>query len=188
MSTLLPVIARLILAAALVAVSAARAASDAGAAPPSGACATPATQPLAWWFGHWDVYAGGKLDGHNFIESTLQGCAVLEHWDDVSGFKGESLFYFEPHAHLWKQIWITDHAQSAGGLKEKSLVYADADSVRFQGTVWVTPERMVLDRTTLHRVGVDQVSQVIEYSKDGGSTWTKSYDAIYKRTAATGGN
>jgi hypothetical protein len=28
-------------------------------------------QPLAFWFGHWNVYADGKLDGRSFIESTL---------------------------------------------------------------------------------------------------------------------
>jgi len=150
----------------------------------AGACPTTGEQPLAFWLGRWDVYADGKLDGHSFIESTLQDCAVVEHWDDVSGFKGMSLFYFEPHIHQWKQVWVTDHALSPGGLKEKALVFSTADLVRFQGTVWVAPDRMVIDRTTLRKLDDGTLSQVIEYSKDGGSTWMKSYDAAYRPAAA----
>jgi len=140
-----------------------------------------APQPLAFWFGHWDVYAEGKLDGRNFIERTLDGCAVIEQWDDVSGMRGISLFYFDAHAQQWKQVWVTDHALQPGGMKEKQLISATPDEVRFQGTVWVSAQRAVLDRTSLHRRSADEVSQVIEYSTDGGRTWTRSYDAVYRR-------
>ncbi|HEY2394522.1 MAG TPA: hypothetical protein VGH81_00905 [Rudaea sp.] len=157
---------------------------DAVSAAAAGACPAPPDQPLAFWFGHWDVYAQEKLDGRNFVESTLGGCAVIEHWDDASGFKGMSVFYFEPHAHQWKQVWITDHAFAPGGLKEKTMIFSSADSVRFQGAIWVAPDRMVLDRTTLRKLDRGRVSQTIEYSKDGGTTWTASYDAIYRPAAA----
>lgn len=139
--------------------------------------------PLAFWLGRWDVYVDGKLDGHNVIESALHDCEVIEHWDDVSGMQGMSLFYFEPHAHQWKQVWVTDRTFSPGGVKEKALVYSSPDEVRFQGTVWLDSERMILDRTTLRKLDHGLVSQLIEYSKDGGSTWIKSYDAIYRPAA-----
>ncbi|HSE11556.1 MAG TPA: hypothetical protein VLB69_02880 [Rudaea sp.] len=164
--------------------SGADAAHPGDARQPAGACAVADAQPLAFWFGHWDVFADGKLDGHNFVESALDGCAVLEHWDDASGFKGMSLFYFEPHTRQWKQVWVTDHALAPGGLKEKTLIFSGAGITRFQGTVWATPERMILDRTTLRRLDDGSVNQLIEYSKDGGTTWTKAYDALYRRTAA----
>jgi hypothetical protein len=144
---------------------------------------TTAPQPLTFWFGHWDVYAEGKLDGHNFIERTLDGCAVIEHWDDVSGMHGISLFYFDSRAQLWKQVWITDHALQPGGMKEKQLISATPDEVRFQGTVWITAQRSVLDRATLRKLDADEVSQVIETSSDGGRTWRRSYDAVYRRKA-----
>lgn len=139
------------------------------------------SQPLAFWIGHWDVFADGKLDGHNYIERALDGCAIIEHWDDASKMQGMSLFYFEPHAGLWKQVWVTDHAIAPGGLKEKTMIFAEPGQVRFQGTIWVKPDKMVLDRTTLRKLEGDQVSQIIEYSTDGGTTWKKSYDAIYRR-------
>ncbi len=140
-------------------------------------------QPLAFWFGRWNVYADGKLDGRSFIESTLDRCAVIEHWDDASGFKGMSLFYFEPHAQQWKQVWLTDHALGAGGTKEKSMLSPTDDAVRFQGSVWVAPDRVILDRTTLKKLPDGGVSQIIEISRDGGTTWQKNYDAVYRRAA-----
>jgi len=162
--------------------------ADAGsvdtAAAGAGACPAPANQPLAFWFGHWDVYAQEKLDGRDFIERALGGCAVIEHWGDASGFQGLSLFYFEAHARLWKQVWVTDHALAAGGLKEKTMIFSSADTVRFQGTVWLAPDRPVLDRTTLRKLDAGRVAQTIEYSKDGGSTWTTSYAAIYRPATA----
>ena len=62
-------------------------AATAPAAEPEPKCAD-AKQPMAFWIGDWDVYVDGKIDGHNLIESTLAGCALLEHWDDSSGYKG----------------------------------------------------------------------------------------------------
>jgi hypothetical protein len=64
------------------------------------------------------------------------------------------------------------------------MIFSSADSVRFQGAIWVAPDRMVLDRTTLRKLDRGRVSQTIEYSKDGGTTWTASYDAIYRPAAA----
>jgi hypothetical protein len=40
---------------------------------------------------------------------------------------------------------------------------------------------MLLDRTTLRRLDDGSVSQVIEHSSDGGTTWIKAYDAVYRR-------
>jgi hypothetical protein len=172
----------LLLAATLAACvpAAARAADP----PPAGACPAPSSQPLAFWLGDWDVYADGKLDGHDTIEAQLNGCAIIEHWTDATGYNGMSVFYFEPHGRQWKQVWVTDHALAPGGLKEKVLLASTPDSTRFQGSVWVSADRMVLDRTTLTRLRDGRVSQLIEYSKDGGTTWKTAYDAVYRRAPA----
>jgi len=173
-------------AAALLActLAAGYAATSPDAAPQPGGCPAAAGQPLGFWLGNWDVYAGEKLDGHDVVESALNGCAVIERWHDASGFDGMSLFWFEPHSRQWKQVWVTDHALAPGGLKEKFLLFAGPDSVRFQGTVWVGPDRMILDRTTLRRLDGGRVGQLIEYSKDGGTTWVIAYEAVYRRADA----
>jgi hypothetical protein len=94
-----------------------------------------------------------------------------------------SLFYFEPHEQQWKLVWVTDHALDIGGTKEKAMLTATDDAVRFQGSVWVAPDRAILDRTTLKKLPDGSVSQIIEISRDGGATWQKNYDAVYRRAS-----
>jgi len=75
----------------------------------------PRMHALDFWIGRWDVSQGGQLVGTNTIESTLDGCAILEHWRDVEGGEGTSLFYFNPNEDLWKQVWITSQSLKLGG-------------------------------------------------------------------------
>lgn len=145
---------------------------------------TSSPHPLTFWLGRWDVYSDGKLDGHNFIESSLGDCVVLEHWDDADGSKGLSLFYFEPLGKWWKQVWVTDHARLPGGTKEKTLIHAKDGMAQFQGAVSVGAGQTVLDRTTLSTMPGGDVSQVIEISRDDGRTWTRQYDAVYRRATS----
>lgn len=59
---------------------------------------------LDFWLGQWDVSQGGQLVGTNTIETTLDGCAILEHWRDVEGGQGTSLFYYDRGTARWKQL------------------------------------------------------------------------------------
>jgi hypothetical protein len=142
----------------------------------------PAYQLLDFWVGKWDVYAGGALDGHDVVTRVLGGCAVMEEWADADGSKGFSLFYYLPSPGEWRQVWVTDHAEQAGGVKEKKLVARlDDGGVRFQGTI-VGPRGPYLDRTTLTPLPSGEVHQVIEFSRDDGASWKVMYDAIYRRS------
>ena len=53
----------------------------------------PSYHLLDFRVGDWDFYVGDKKVGHNRIEKTLNGCAVLEHWVDSAGNEGQSLFF-----------------------------------------------------------------------------------------------
>jgi hypothetical protein len=55
---------------------------------------SPRMHVLDFWLGQWDVSQGGQLVGTNTIETTLDGCAIFEHWRDADGGKGTSLFYY----------------------------------------------------------------------------------------------
>lgn len=135
---------------------------------------------LDFWIGEWDVRSGEQLVGTNTIEKILGGCAVMEHWRDATGSEGKSLFYHDPVAAIWKQVWVTDRATAPGGFKEKTMMPMPADgSVRFQGTVILADGRSVLDRTTLTPLPEGRVRQVIEISADQGATWQTRFDAVY---------
>jgi hypothetical protein len=148
------------------------------AAPPNCA-ADSAFHVLDFWIGNWSVIdSTGAQVGTNRIEKILDGCAVTETWRDASG-EGRSLFYYVPEQRQWKQVWVTPNALSPGGLKEKHLIAQSAVSVRFQGEVVGPRGGLVLDRTTLSTMSGGRVRQVIEISRDGGSSWRVAFDAIY---------
>ena len=136
---------------------------------------------LDFWVGTWRVYVGDTLVGSNRIAKILEGCAVIEEWQDAMGGRGQSLFYVEPALGQWRQVWVTDAARRVGGLKEKHLIASlPGGGVRFQGELRHPDGRIVLDRTTLTPLAGGQVRQLIEVSSDGGSSWRPSFDARYR--------
>lgn len=132
--------------------------------------------------GRWGVYVGDTLVGTNRIAKVLQGCALIEEWQDARGARGQSLFYVEPALRQWKQVWVTETARRVGGVKEKHLIASlPSGGVRFQGEVRQPDGRIVLDRTTLVPLAGGGVRQLIEVSSDGGSSWRATFDARYRR-------
>ena len=157
------------------------------------ACQDGVYTALDFWIGTWEVHLAGpavprdpaqpdllKRAGSNVIEKTLGGCAILEHWTDVFGSEGKSLFYYHRSANAWKQVWVTD----VGRVKEKRMIDAPSGAVRFQGEVRLDNGTRILDRTTLTPLSADRVRQHIEQSTDDGKTWQSTFDAIYTRHAA----
>jgi len=159
----------------------------ASAETPPRACGAPVYRQLDFWIGTWAVSVGSTVVGEDIVEKTLDGCAILEHWTDARGRRGESLFYVEPAgggepaaALRWKQVWVT----GTGQVKEKTLVERRPDgSVRFEGFAITAGDRRA-DRTTLTPLADGRVRQVIEQSADGGKTWTVGFDAVYERKDA----
>lgn len=137
---------------------------------------------LDFWIGEWEVWAEGERVGENRIEKILKGCAIMEHWRDVRGGEGKSLFYVVPELAEWRQVWVTETPSVPGAVKEKSLVERlEEGGVRFQGEVPLLGDGSYLDRTTLTPLPDGTVRQVIERSVDGGTTWQSSFDAVYRR-------
>jgi hypothetical protein len=138
---------------------------------------------LDFWVGIWRVTSGGVYAGTDVVTAELSGCAVIERWSDADGSHGISLFLYDSFAGRWTQTWVTDRATHVGGLKFKTLVaqYPNGGT-RFQGML---PEprgkKPILDRTTLTPMQDGTIAQVIEISTDGGTSWTKTFDATYTR-------
>jgi hypothetical protein len=151
---------------------------------PAGCAGDSTYAALDFWIGNWRVYVGDTLVGTNRISKVLKGCAVTEEWQDATGSRGQSLFYVEPALHQWKQVWVTEAAERLGGLKEKHLIARlPGGAVRFQGELRAADGRTILDRTTLSPLAAGEVRQLIEISRDGGSTWQATFDARYRRSS-----
>jgi hypothetical protein len=150
---------------------------------PASCSSIPGFHDLDFWLGSWRVTSAGQYAGTDEVSAILDGCAVVEKWTDADGSHGMSLFYYNAFAQSWTQVWVTDLATARGGLKEKFLVAKYPDGgVRFQGALPGAPgSANVLDRTTLTPNKDGSVHQLIEISRDGGSTWSATFDAIYAR-------
>ncbi len=135
---------------------------------------------LDFWVGNWIVTSNGTRQGTDRVTKIVGQCAVEEEWTDTNGHVGRSLFYVAPAVHRWRQVWVTDAAPAVGGTKEKAMVaHVTGQSARFQGELPLGDGRVVLDRTTLTKQNNGHVHQVIEISRDGGSTWQVGFDADY---------
>lgn len=112
----------------------------------------------------------------------------MENWREPDGSEGKSLFYYATDQRRWKQVWVTPDAMLPGGFKEKRLIARlPGGGVRFQGEI-IGPQAVILDRTTLAPMAGGRVRQLIEISRNGGTTWTATFDAIYVPTADSKGN
>ncbi len=132
---------------------------------------------MDFWVGEWEVFTmDGKLAGTNRIEKVLDGAAILEHWENKAGIEGKSWFYWMADKRKWKQVWVTPD----GSYKEK-VPEAVEGGLLFTGTAFSPDGRSWPDRTRLTVYGEGEVRQEIETSKDGGKTWTKGWDAVYRR-------
>ena len=139
---------------------------------------------LDFWVGTWEVFAADEKVGENRIEKILDGCAIMEHWEAVSGTRGKSLFFVDD-AGTWQQVWVTQMATTPGGVKEKTRIEdAPAGSVRFQGKLTHPGVGSYLDRTTLTPMEDGSVRQLIEVSMDDGESWRVTFDAAYRRPRA----
>ncbi len=156
---------------------------DAQPAAPAPCAETPGFSTLDFWLGDWEVVdQEGTRQGVNRIEKILDGCAIFEHWTDVTGGEGKSLFYFDVLDETWHQVWVTQQATAPGGLKRKKLIeHLEGGAVRFQGEIELPDGRKYLDRTTLSPQADGTVRQHIQLSQDGGETWNEGWVGMYRR-------
>jgi hypothetical protein len=144
-------------------------------------CVADSDTPLDFWLGTWDVrLPDGTLAGTDVIEKD--GCVVLEHWADVRGSRGESLFFYRPADRSWNQVWTTP----SGAVKEKRMLAGpQPPAIRLAGHAFLADGRSIPDRTTLTPLGNGSVRQPIEQSPDRGATWQVAFGAVYSRRAGT---
>jgi len=150
-------------------------------APTSPPCAGAQYRQFDFWLGAWEVRdPGGKLVGHNRIESAHGGCVLIEHWSSVRGVTGTSVNLYDRDRGRWHQTWVDSGGgllQLDGGIDGSAMVLSgdafDADA----------PAQSSRQRITWTPQGNDRVRQLWEASTDGGRTWTVVFDGRYARIA-----
>jgi hypothetical protein len=162
--------------------AAAPSAAAAAQSPPPKPCATRQDRQFDFWLGKWNVTdnATGKPDGTNDVTSELKGCVLQEHWIGAgpNGPRGTSFNHYDPARKLWHQTWVDDGGGILyldGGLKNGSMVLSGARIGR--------AGKRVIDRITFTPRPDGSVRQWWQVSRDGGKTWTTSFDGIYRKAS-----
>jgi hypothetical protein len=168
----------LLIAASLLALPGLAAAQAAPTLPRADACADPEHGQFDFWVGRWTVNPTGKdrVVADSLIEKVY-GCGIRENWmPKVPNGDGGSLSIYVPGQKAWRQTWID--AQGAytdykGGWDGHAMVLT-ADQPGPDGKPGLG--RMI------YTVGADgSVRQAGSASKDGGKTWTPTFDFTYRR-------
>jgi hypothetical protein len=140
------------------------------------ACQAPEHRQFDFWVGEWSVTQAGKAAGNNRIERILDGCALLESWTGASGYRGNSLNFYDPATKRWHQTWIGTDGQ--GLALDGEFV---AGKMILAGTR-LDPEtrKPVHDRITWTPNSDGTLRQVWETSGDGNA-WSVIFDGLYSR-------
>jgi hypothetical protein len=151
--------------------------SAASAAPAPYSCADdPERHRFDFRIGAWNVtIEAGNHFGDSIIETSSNGCAILENWTGARGGRGKSLNSYNQRLHEWQQFWIG----SDGDVHEYRESKTDGSSLVFFMKRDSTPNTIA--RLTFTPVDKDTVRQHSEVSEDGGQTWKTEYDFYYHR-------
>jgi len=136
-----------------------------------------------FWIGEWDLRPNGAPDStppsENIITLEYGDCVLIEHWKSIGGGSGTSVNIFDASREAWFQTFV----DSSGGLHEYRGNPDAEGNMYFQGETPGGPGQpaRVPTKMTFLRMGPDQLRQFGEISIDGGKTWSKVYDLVYKR-------
>ncbi len=142
----------------------------------SESCAAPENRQFDFWLGEWDVTQASKTAGVNRIERILDGCGLLESWTGVSGYRGNSLNFYDAARERWHQSWVDTSGLVLaldGAFVGGSMVLA---GTRFDPSRKQTTH----DRITWTPNADGTVRQLWESSADG-KTWSLVFDGLYSR-------
>ncbi len=142
---------------------------------PAAPCAAPEYHQFDFWVGDWDAFEGdGRAPvARLIVKRILEGCVLLEDYQDKNGHHGESFSIYDAQRRVWHQTWVTNRGELLvieGGLAAGQMVLSGADPSkgpqgRVRGT-WKPVEGGVRE------IGVT--------SRDGGKTWDPWFDLTFR--------
>ena len=144
--------------------------------PLSPSCAAPQHRQFDFWIGDWDVTENGKAAGVNRIERILDGCGLLESWSGATGYRGNSLNFYDASRKRWHQTW-TDTSGLALSLDGE---FVGGDMVLAGARFDAERQLTIYDRITWTPRADGTVRQLWETSADG-KTWSAIFDGLYSR-------
>ena len=134
---------------------------------------------LDFWIGDWDTFEtdepGGASIARTHVSPIAQGCALHELYEQTDGLIGDSILSYDAVRKQWQQTWVTNRGAIMvifGNFKDGALV--------LEGEVHRSDGQTVLQRITWKSQDKG-VRESAVLSKDGGKTWTPSFDVMFLR-------
>ena len=140
-------------------------------------CADRRSRDFDFWIGEWEVFAGGKLAGHNSIRSLLEGCVLHENWEGTQGGAGTSLNFYNTQTGLWQQFWVWRNGTTlelAGSYRDGRMVL-EGESLDSSGA-------LLRNRVTWFANEDGTVRQLWEVSAGDAGAWRTVFDGHYRKS------
>lgn len=131
-----------------------------------------------FWIGEWEVFhSSGRKMADSRIESTLDGCVIVENWMPLGAAPGQgsgkSWNVYDGKG-KWRQTYVTDF----GEISEFEGRFQDPAMVFFRE--FTRGGKTMRVRMTFTPLEGKRVRQLIEQSADGGATWNPQFDGEYR--------
>jgi DICT domain-containing protein len=132
-----------------------------------------------FWLGDWDAFDIDKPDvvvARTKITSILNGCAVLEEYDQSDGMHGRSFSIYDATRKVWHQTWVTNNGRLLvieGCFESGTMILAGIDHPAGQAQ-----ERHIRGIWKPESGGVRETAQT---SSDGGKTWQPWFDIFFRK-------
>jgi hypothetical protein len=149
-----------------------------------------------FWIGDWDITQsilqgdGSRLElpAHTSVSSTLDGCALIEHWQGevrffwenmpkVEPMTGLSVRAYDPKAGKWFIHWMDSRSTSFGPPYAGGFSGGRGEFFR----EWETPDGTRVGRITFSDIRPDSVDWELAVSSDGRRTWTVLWTMAMRR-------
>lgn len=135
-----------------------------------------------FWIGQWQVkLANGDVAGTNYIQKSLTGCVLEEHYKGSKGYEGKSLNIYDKTTQQWHQTW-TDNTglllKLDGQFKDNKMVLW-GNSLDFTGKAVM--HRIIWEKPTPQK----PLTQVWQVSHNQGLHWEVLFEGFYHKVGAS---
>jgi hypothetical protein len=144
-------------------------------------CAAPEYHQFDFFVGDWDAFDLDKpsvdkpnaVVAHNRVDAILEGCVVLEDYEDTSGHHGESFSIYDATKKMWHQTWVTNRG-------ELLLLDGEFHDGQMSLSGHDVHEGKPREVRGVWRVESGGVRETAVESFDGGKTWQPWFDLIFR--------
>jgi hypothetical protein len=152
-------------------------------------CASDSTyQRLAFWVGDWEVVdSTGAHYATQRVRAVLENCAITAEWESGGGYKGLSMFAFDPKSSEWRQMYAANQVPSPSGVElRRSDSSYRGPGVRFILLLDPQDGNLVRSRVTIMPLSDHRAMQLFEESRDAGKTWHTVFKAEHRVRSTKG--